>query len=87
MSLQKVTWVNGWLCYDGKLQVFPCNCVSKEGYYSEQFIVNELGYCVQLTADIDLFYMTTNNALDNILNKLINKDTDYKYNDWVRVIV
>lgn len=82
----KYSWENGYLYYDDTIAVVTASFLG-EADYDEVCVISELGYCVQLTESLGVYVMVLRNALNNITNKVVNKDPDYRYESWVQLTV
>lgn len=83
----KYSWEDGYLYYDGNLVVISTSLIGDETFKEERCLINELGYCIQVSNGMGVYVMALSNALDNMLNKVSTKDPDYRYAEWVLLTV
>lgn len=87
-DVSKYRWDSGYLFYDNELAIISANMLSDPNttpFVTDACIINELGYCVQVSEYMSLYVMTVSGANSNLLNKVAYKDAEYKYIDWWRV--
>lgn len=81
------SWENGYLHYKDEIVVMPANILGVSQFDDNRCIINELGYCIHLSSHMSLHLLSITSTIDNLRNKAITKDNEYKYVDWVRFSV
>jgi len=84
----KYTWEDGYLHYANELVMFPAKLISNpynSNITTEMCIISELGYVIQVSNSVSVQVMPLISANYNLLNKVKDKDIDYKYVEWSRM--
>jgi hypothetical protein len=84
----KFYWDSGFLFYADNIVIMSANSLSNPEdapFENDECIFSELGFVVQVSNLMSLYIMTIPVALANFKNRLIYKDSEYKYVPWRRV--
>lgn len=83
----KYSWVDGFLYYDGNLAVISTNLIGNESFEDERCLISEIGYCLQVTNGMGIYVLSLYSAVENMLHKLMQTDSDYKCEEWRQLTV